>query len=704
MALQMTWQPTLHRRKSGPLGLQNLGNTCYLNSVLQCLTYTPPLANFCLKNQHSSLCESLSKADNRRDCPFCILERRIVRSLSIEAPLDAPTKIQNSLRIFAEHFRFGRQEDAHEFLRYVIDACHNTCLKLFKEGLKHQRNGGVVDPLCHDTVVKQIFGGALQSQVKCLSCGAESNRTDEIMDISLDLFQSSSLREALRRFFQPEVLDGSNKYNCEKCRKLSPARKQMSVLQAPNILVIQLKRFEGIGGKIDRPIAFEEVLTLTNYMSKGSQDTRPEYNLFGSIVHSGYSPESGHYYAYIKDASGRWYCCNDSHVSLANLEEVLSEKVYILFFCRANQRPKTATKSNISGFASNGGVKSVYCNGNGKSVDEGANQRPKTATKSNISGFASNGGVKSAYCNGNGKSVDEGATVPSKPTVPRTYGPELLLNIPPKQRTSNLKLPETNKRVDANGNGILKAVYNSLSSVGSHDEQPKETVGMKKMKVPSISDNSEESKISKKKAESSSVFDGKNISGGKGPSDVMDNGSQKTYSLPEKNGNISKSTDVNSEEVWVSESDNGTGNMVAESRKYVPSHVKHLEKGDCNAGYSKRKFQDIEEAEIPIALSKSSGEARKNDSSNSDLDRFKQVLVKDASSELRSCGWADEVQNFMCEKKRLHVQGTGNVMDLRRMLIADAKQTFISQIPEALKEDLIGRLRLFCKEKMLTDS
>ncbi|KAM1020075.1 hypothetical protein ACFX13_042120 [Malus domestica] len=133
--LQMSWQPSLlsQKRKNGmpPLGLRNLGNSCHLNSVLQCLTYTPHLANFCLRKLHTSLCDS-SDAERKRDCPFCIMEKRIVRLLSLDLSLDAPQKIQNCLGIFAEHFRGGRQEDTHEFLRYVIDACHNTCLRLMK--------------------------------------------------------------------------------------------------------------------------------------------------------------------------------------------------------------------------------------------------------------------------------------------------------------------------------------------------------------------------------------------------------------------------------------------------------------------------------------------------------------------------------------------------------------------------------------------
>lgn len=151
--------------------------------------------------------------ERKRDCPFCLLEKRIVQSLRVDHALDAPLKIQSCLRIFAEHFRCGRQEDAHEFLRYVIDACHNTCLRLKK---LRRKGGDTPVSGSGNTVVKEIFGGALQSQVKCLSCGSESNKVDEIMDISLDVLHSNSLKDAMQKFFQPEVLDGNNKYKCDK--------------------------------------------------------------------------------------------------------------------------------------------------------------------------------------------------------------------------------------------------------------------------------------------------------------------------------------------------------------------------------------------------------------------------------------------------------------------------------------------------------
>ncbi|OVA03360.1 Ubiquitin carboxyl-terminal hydrolases family 2 [Macleaya cordata] len=634
MALQMNWQPTLllqKKRKIGPpLGLKNLGNTCYLNSVLQCLTYTPPLANFCLKNQHTSLCNSDRKREN---CPFCILERRIVRSLSLDSPLDVPSKIQSCITIFSDHFRFGRQEDAHEFLRYVIDACHNTCLRINSNN----------NPPKKTSVVKEIFGGELQSQVKCLSCGAESNKIDEIMDISLDLFQTNSLKDAFQRFFQPEVLDGSNKYKCDKCKKLVSARKQMSILQAPNILVIQLKRFEGIhGGKIDRSIAFEEVLVLSSYMCKGSQDPHPEYNLFGTIVHSGYSPESGHYYAYIKDATGRWYCCNDSHVSLATVQEVLSEKVYILFFSRATQRPKP-TKTAIA----TNGVKSPDCNGNGVSQSSKVALPLKTVTTKPY---------EANYLEKDRPTISKNGKVSSSPGI----------------KFGNLKSLDSRK-VQANGNESANGNIHKPGPVEKHCGLKGSTgVGKIKEDMPSVT-----------------IENGANDN--KSPYSVY-HGSEQTFLVPHGNGQI-RSVSAKLVETEIREH-NGTGHMAAKSRAPESDHALHNESE--NSSRCKRKSQD-----------KESQDSLRKDAFWATDNKFKEALAEDASAFLRSCVWHDEVHNFMRSRKRLCTRTAGNTVsntELKKMLIAEAKQTFITKIPESLKERLIDHLRSFSQGRQFLDA
>lgn len=153
-------------------------------------------------------------------CLFCLVEKRITRSLSVDSVSESPARIHSCLTLFAKHFRQGWQEDAHEFLRYVIEACNSVCVKLHKllaaSKLRTRQDSQKISKEEPRTVVKDIFGGILQSQVKCLSCNTESNKLDDIMDLSLDAFKTSSLREAMCRYFQPEVLDGSNKYKCEK--------------------------------------------------------------------------------------------------------------------------------------------------------------------------------------------------------------------------------------------------------------------------------------------------------------------------------------------------------------------------------------------------------------------------------------------------------------------------------------------------------
>ncbi|KAF5949872.1 hypothetical protein HYC85_011865 [Camellia sinensis] len=762
-----------------------------------------------------------------RECPFCILEKRIARSLSVDLTLDTPAKMNSCLRIFAEHFRFGRQEDAHEFLRYVIDACHNTCLRLKKLQQRRKGGGGDDEGFGGGTVVKEIFGGALQSQVKCLNCGAESNKVDEIMDISLDVLHSTSLKESMQKFFQAEVLDGNNKYKCENCKKLVTARKQMSLLQAPNVLVIQLKRFEGVfGGKIDKAIAFEEVLVLSSYMCKASQihvfvelkiiswnvrrlnalekqlavkallkdrkvdliciqetkmeevgqvvlavrveteptlaegeevivavktlnedkapgpynmsttffqhdlgvvnilyqDTHVEYKLFGTIVHSGFSPDSGHYYAYIKDAMGRWYCCNDSYVKLSNLQEVLSEKVYILFFSCTKQRPGPANTA----LACNG-VKSQECNGSDTSKSQKVGHSGKAVyTKQSVDhSFESDNltrcrgpgntalisnGVKSQECNGSDaakgqKIAHSGRAVCAKQSVDHSFENDKLSRCPGPANTAlasnrvkfqecngsdvskgqkvahsekavyakqsvdhsfennnltrcpgpaNTALPSDGVKSECNGSDASKGQKANLSSFGKSGAK----------RFPASGNNGNNGEKGEKNMSSSKVnFNGNNgdvkasISAEKGEKNMsssngngvtksktveaIDNGNIQSFALANGNGKT-KSMPADSVEAGIPEDNHGrngvTTGTVANKQElknggvYCPSDISGL----------KRKFQDEDSCTL----------LTKDAHSQAKLEDFKEVLSKEASSGLRSCGWTEEVHRWMWSRKK----------------------------------------------------
>lgn len=519
--------------------------------------------------------------------------------------------------------------------------------------------------------MREIFGGALLSQVKCLSCKGESNKTDEIMDISLDLFQTNSLKDALGRFFQPELLDGNNKYNCGKCKKLSVAKKQMFVLKAPNVLVIQLKRFEGMhGGKINRNIEFEEALVLSTFMCNTSQDLQPEYSLFGSIVHSGFSPESGHYYAYIKDPAGRWYCCNDAHVSPSSAQEVLSEKVYILFYLRNNQAPRSskmgAPKTKLADSGCNEGL---------------LQQKPAELSKSPV--FRSNGTPSSKS---NASTISKNGKISTNPQI----------------KSINLKNPVTRK-VIANGNGKPDGHSNGVvEKNGDHILFPPP-----KINTTYCNGSAEKLKIENKTDVSSTP---KICAGSLISSNVVENGRKHILQASSGNGDSHLLKVATGENNITQHSTAVESDLDDNKSKGV-----HTE-NDSSTTVSKRKACDIYSdgssdvcMPVPCTLSRNDalGKTRNQSHGNrsQELEAFKELLASEASIDLRSCGWLDKVHSFMRTRKRIRTQVTDpDNSDLRKQLIGDAKKTFLSQIPESLKEHLIERLRSFSQGKSLLDA
>ncbi|KAG8932203.1 hypothetical protein FRC01_000125 [Tulasnella sp. 417] len=311
------WPPGLKLGR----GLLNTGNTCFINSVLQSLLYTRPLLHI---------------LRDHLDCPitgYCVVcELRKVAETNFQSNQRGyfnPKNISQKLPLIAKGMRIGRQEDAHEFLRYLIDGCQKICLDRFKSKDRAKR--------AEETWVHRIFGGKTRSRVSCKRCGHNSDTFETCLDLSLDLGQGiTTVEEALAAFVRPERLGGKgeDRYKCEKCKIPVDAEKQFTIESAPQVLTVHLKRFTGTGRKIGRPIGYSTSLDLAPYVSEGTEPFT--YSLYGIIAHSGSGPHSGHYFAYIKSPNDRWHEMNDEDVSSGTDRPPLNmREAYMLFYIRA---------------------------------------------------------------------------------------------------------------------------------------------------------------------------------------------------------------------------------------------------------------------------------------------------------------------------------------------------------------------------------
>ncbi|XP_021730953.1 ubiquitin carboxyl-terminal hydrolase 23-like [Chenopodium quinoa] len=307
-------------------GLENLGNTCFLNSVIQCLTYTEPLVAYLQSGKHQNNCHVAGF------CALCAMQKHVNRALQSTGRIVAPKDLVSNLRCISRSFRNARQEDAHEYMINLLESMHKCCLP---SGVPAESPGAYDKSLVH-----KIFGGRLRSQVKCLQCSHCSNTFDPFLDLSLEIIKADSVHKALSHFTAAEQLDGGERqYKCEKCKQKVRALKQLTVYKAPYVLTVHLKRFRHFAGqKIDKKVHFGSSLNLKPFVS-GNYEGDLTYTLYGVLVHAGWSTHSGHYYSFVRTSSGLWYSLDDNRVYQVSEKTVMEQKAYMLFYVRDRKNP-----------------------------------------------------------------------------------------------------------------------------------------------------------------------------------------------------------------------------------------------------------------------------------------------------------------------------------------------------------------------------
>ena len=394
-----------------PCGIFNLGNTCYINAILQVLLATRPLAAYLLTKEHTCPSPAANLYGNTKNewCPLCCLVS-LAQDVFGKSPTGGaaggssstggqfardPLSIRNFVHYVHQlnsSFTFGDQHDAQELYVALLDAIE--CVSLRENEAKINDGAAVIKNIDQfskqTTLMNHVFTCYTRTQVECTSCGKVSKSYASDTGIMLSVPEENKLKNStaagvagagaaaytlenlLENFTCTEVLEGDDAYRCDACNARVKAHKSNVIEIAPNILAIQLSRvgmnFFSTGGefaqKNSAAVEFPLELDLTPFMAADALDAAPAvYELYGVVTHEGSTTEDGHYIAAVRYGGGRgrtstqegqWFVCDDDVVSPLNVDIVLKqqEEAYLLFYERKQPRvPQLLQSVGVGGEA-----------------------------------------------------------------------------------------------------------------------------------------------------------------------------------------------------------------------------------------------------------------------------------------------------------------------------------------------------------------
>ncbi|XP_064312394.1 ubiquitin carboxyl-terminal hydrolase 8 isoform X2 [Phalacrocorax carbo] len=341
---------------SGPAltGLRNLGNTCYMNSILQCLCNAPHLADYFNRNLYQDDINRSNFLGHKGEVAeeFGVIMKALWTG---QYKYISPKDFKITVGKINDQFAGYSQQDSQELLLFLMDGLHEDLNKADNRKRYKEENNDHLDDFraaelawhkhkqLNESIIVALFQGQFKSTVQCLTCHKKSRTFEAFMYLSLPLASTSkcTLQECLRLFSKEEKLTDNNRFYCSHCKTRRDSLKKIEIWKLPPVLLVHLKRFSYDGRwkqKLQTSVDFPlETLDLSQYVI-GPKNNLKRYNLFSVSNHYG-GLDGGHYTAYCKNASKqRWFKFDDHEVSEISASSVKSSAAYILFYTSYEQR------------------------------------------------------------------------------------------------------------------------------------------------------------------------------------------------------------------------------------------------------------------------------------------------------------------------------------------------------------------------------
>jgi ubiquitin carboxyl-terminal hydrolase 8 len=323
----------------GETGLSNVGNTCYVNSCIQCLSHTYEL---------TELLDDATVLNRIKDIPesILLLEWNKLRNLMWSqncsiAPFGFLHAIQRVASIKKQHLFSGyQQNDLQEFLLFLMDCFHASFSREIIMKCDTNRKDEI-SKQCYDMIEKMyskdyseivhLFYGIYVSKISSMDTNEQlSIHPEPFFILSLTIPNATNvitLYDCMNAFCHYETISGENAWYNETLNIKQNVNKEITFWSFPTILIVHLKRWDYRGRKNNAFVDIPFTLDLSKYVKNASY----VYDLYGVCDHNG-NVSGGHYTANVCLANGGWYNFNDDSVTKMEEKNVISSKAYCLFF------------------------------------------------------------------------------------------------------------------------------------------------------------------------------------------------------------------------------------------------------------------------------------------------------------------------------------------------------------------------------------